>query len=208
MAFQSVAFVVLAIGTGCATPPPLDRVTIPGSAYDAAFDAAVETVRSKGWEPVIMDRRGGIIETSAVQTPSLLEPWAWKGTDAALATLNTLGNTRRRVRIEFSPTGPPPMTHDADAEIGSADLLGLHLDEDLMKRSGPIDARAWVWIERQYRPGRNLGSWTFKDTSWERPVIENAQWEHAPKRIAVPEGRDRGAERQLLAEISRRLSNS
>jgi len=99
------------------------------------------------------------------------------------------------------------MTHDADAEIGSADLLGLDLDEDLTERSGPIDARAWVWIERQYRPGRNLSSWTFKDTTWERPVIENAQWEQSPRRIAVPEGRDRGAERQLLAELTRRLSN-
>ena len=42
--------------------------------------------------------------------------------DRLAAALNTLGNTARKVRIEFSPAGGPPLAH-SDAE--TRDVVGV-----------------------------------------------------------------------------------
>ncbi len=202
--------IILLVGLvlpGCATPPAQDRVTLAAAHYDDAFDAAVETIRSHGWDLAIMDRRGGVIESEPRQSPSVLEPWALQTTDPDLAMLATLGDTTRRVRIEFSPAGPLPLADNADAQVPEADVLGLDLDEDLTTRTGDIDTRVWVWVERTYRPGRRLGTWTFQEDSWATEATEDPIWATSPKRVAVPEGRDRGAERLLLAEVTQRLAN-
>ena len=149
-----------------------------------------------------MDRRGGIIETDAIQTPSLLEPWAWQGTDRELAMLNTLGNTQRRVRIEFSPSSGQPLVHHRAETLPEPDLLGLAMEDDLTQSTGPIDARAWVWVERVYTPGRRLGSWSLGEASYEQPIVQDSQWEAVPNRIRVPDRRDRAAERRFLSEIA------
>ena len=152
-----------------------------------------------------MDRRGGVIETDAMQTPSLLEPWAWQGTDRDLALLNTLANTQRRIRIEFTPTRGTPLVRTPAQTLESPDLLGMAIGEDLTETRNPIDARVWVWVERTYRPGRNLSSWTLSKTSYERPLVNDPRWAHVPGRVSVPESRDRGAEHQLLAEVAQAI---
>jgi hypothetical protein len=198
----ALACTIVTAGTGCSSPAGPDRIILDHTHYEAAFDAAVEAIRARGLEPLIMDRRGGIIETDAIQTPSLLEPWAWQGTDRELAMLNTLGNTQRRVRIEFSPSSGQPLVQQRAQTLPEPDLLGLAMEPDLTTLKGPIDARAWVWVERTYTPGRRLGSWTLRETSYERPIVQDAQWEQVPSRITVPDRRDRAAERRFLSEIA------
>jgi len=178
---------------------------LDSSHYAAAFDAAVSAVRAHGLEPKVMDRRGGVIETDAIQTPSLLEPWAWQGTDRDLALLNTLANTRRRIRVEFTPSTGTPLARIPAETLESPDVLGMAIGEDLTETHKPIDARVWVWVERTYSPGRNLSSWTLSKTSYERPEVADPRWAHVPGRVIVPESRDRGAEQQLLAEVAQAI---
>ena len=213
MLAQVPKLVLLLVVTGltaCTSQPrPEDRaqVTIEAGHYSDAFDAAVAVIRSKGLEPTILDRRGGLIETRARQTASMLEPWTAGTSDPELAALNTLGNTARRVRIEFSPAAGPPLAHTDQGTLSEPDLLGLDLDTPLTATSGPVDVRAWVWVERVYKPGRNLGSWTLQTTSWERPLVDDPTWETTPSTVEVPESRDRDAEGLLLAEIAARLGH-
>jgi hypothetical protein len=202
---QTVLLLTVIIGTGCTAATGPSRLTIQPSEYTEAFDAAVSAVRSHGLEPRIMDRRSGVIETDAIQTPSLLEPWAWQGTDRDLALLNTLGNTQRRIRIEFSPSAGVPLARTPAQTLESPDLLGLTINEDLTHTDHPIDARVWVWVERTYRPGRKLSSWTLSKTTYERPEVNDAHWEQVSRRVVVPEARDRGAEQQLLSEVAQAI---
>lgn len=207
-ALQTVVLLALLSGTGCTTSSTgRDRLTLDASHYPEAFDAAVAAVRSHGLEPKVMDRRGGVIETDAIQTPSLLEPWAWQGTDRDLALLNTLANTQRRIRVEFTPARGTPLAKTTAETLESPDLLGMDMSEDLTKTNAPIDARVWIWIERTYRPGRNLSSWTLSKTSYEQPLVNDPRWEQVPRRVAVPEARDRGAEQQLLEEVAQALNH-
>ncbi|MCH2135272.1 MAG: hypothetical protein MK101_01670 [Phycisphaerales bacterium] len=196
---------ILATAAGCATRSGPDRLTVEPAKYSAAFDAAVAAVRAHGLEPRVMDRRGGVIETDAIQTPSLLEPWAWQGTDRDLALLNTLGNTRRRIRVEFTPSSGPPLARTPAQTLAEPDWLGMEVGEDLTRSDKPIDARVWVWVERTYRPGRNLGSWTLTASSYETPLVNDETWEQVPGRIVVPEARDRGAEQLLLSEVAKAI---
>lgn len=206
-AVQTVLLLAVISGAGCTTPSGPDRLTLDASHYGEAFDAAIAAVRAYGLEPKVMDRRGGVIETDAIQTPSLLEPWAWQGTDRNLALLNTLANTRRRIRVEFTPATGTPLARIPAETLKSPDVLGLDLREDLTKASTPIDARVWVWVERTYRPGRNLSSWTLSKTTYERPLVNDPQWEHVPGRVSVPEARDRGAEQMLLSEVKQAIDH-
>ena len=207
-ASQTVLLLALLSVTGCTTSSDgRDRLTLTANDYPEAFDAAVAAVRAHGLEPRVMDRRGGVIETDAIQTPSLLEPWAWQGTDRDLALLNTLGNTQRRIRVEFTPARGTPLARTSAETLESPDLLGMDMSEDLTETSGPIDARVWIWIERTYRPGRNLSSWTLSKTSYERRLANDPRWERVPGRVVVPEARDRGAEQLLLTEVAQAIDH-
>ena len=71
-----IACVGLLLGSlaGCATPvPPV--LAFDRADYERVFEAAMESAREDGLEPVVADRDLGVIETSPRTAGSVVEPW-------------------------------------------------------------------------------------------------------------------------------------
>ncbi len=198
---------VACVAGGCASSGP-DRLEIRGDQYDTAYDAALEATREVGMPAIVSDRAGGSIEGRPRLAGSVIEPWRVDNTSAEQWAASTLHKQRRRVRFEFLPldfTTPEP--------TGEGDLIGSPLPgsgADLGRTvqlagfSGPIEVRAWVWIEREQRPESRGSTWTRRGRTYTTNPLETVEPDDGTTRSAgvwTPVGRDVSMERRLLAEV-------
>lgn len=202
----------LALAAGCATHSQQERVmTVTAADYPAAFDAALAVADSHGLKPVVMDRSTGIIETGARGTGSLLQPWRQDNNGLADGLAQTINFQRRRMRVEFVPVGLSLPAPDIDGAIQPAAIPGSTRAEqrfDLTTNKGPVEMRAWVFLEREFRPNQRIGNWTLVQTRYSRDPLEApnpADQTTSMPGTWTPIGRDEAYERMVMAEIHERI---
>lgn len=213
--FRAVAFGLLVLMSalgGCSTAGP-DRLEITGPQYDAAYDAALEATRRAGMPAIVSDRAGGAIEGRPRLAGSVLEPWRVDNVSGEQWVESSLHKQRRRVRFEFLPidfASPEP--------AGEGVLLGPPLPgsgEDLVRTvdlggfDGPIEIRAWVWVEREQLPEVRRSTWTRRGRTYSTNPMETVEPDDGTTRssgVWTPVGRDAAMERRLLAEVKSALA--
>jgi hypothetical protein len=162
--------------------------------YGAAFDVAVAVARERGMPPAFVDRRAGVIETEPAVVGSLLEPWRDADDPFPRTVEATLHLERRHVRFEFRPA------HGGAAIPARPDVTGTTGPPvDLVTSGGPLELRAWAFVEQAHQPGLRRSAWSRRVST--RVVIPD---EPSGPRWA-PVTRDEALEARLLAEIARRL---
>lgn len=199
----------LSVLAGCATPSAPEVIVIERARYSEAFDAAVDALREVGMETALRDRDGGVIESQPHRAGGLGEPWRTDNSGLGQAAENTVATRRRRARLEFIATDFVP----PEPNLGAL-LLGPDLDSvagraaaPLDGPGGPIELRAWVYLEQSFTPGVRRFPWTFRLTTisidpqepidFNEGVVEYGYW--------TPIGRDEAYERRLMAEVERKL---
>ena len=198
---------IVFVTTGCASTGGPEVLTIDAADYERAFDVAMDATSDQGFQLVLRDRRSGVIETDPVIAESILEPWRHNGASFDETMDNTVHLQRRRARIEFRPAA------FADDEAGDPmqgpDLLGIDRPmTDLTATSeGPIEIRAWVWVERSYDSGRRRFAWTRNSTSSMKIIDPDTGMTTSSNRWA-PMSRDEAFERRLLARIQAQLEST
>ncbi len=199
-----IGFVLL--GTGCQSPKGPEVLTIQPDQYQEAFSTMVEMVRNRGWEPELMDRRSGVIESGPVQAGSIFEPWHLNTTEMSTIVENSLSQTRTRVRVEFRPQGQEVFARSNRDELTSPDYLGITDTPDLTQCISPMDLRVWVYIEHGHTPNIMRSTWSGRTTSRPRRNGYDSTWERPPAgTVWIPSSRDRTAEMRLLTAISESL---
>lgn len=205
----------LALG-GCLAAEGPRSITVTPGQYPQAFDAAIAAVRDHGFSPIVVDRTTGIIETDTRHAGTLLEPWRLDNDGIEQSAANTLVKTRRRMRVEFTPSGwvPPPLA--ADGTLPGPALPGSRTDLerfDLQSWSGPIEARVWVYLEKSAVPGIQLSS--YSGTLESRYVETRGEGSATPSDGSTrfqstwnPSGRDQAYERTIGIAIAEALSDS
>ncbi len=189
---------------GCAGSSGPEVLDIPGDRYEQAFDTAVSVVRSHGMQPVVRDRREGVIETDSVIAGTVLEPWYGNAADLSQGIENTLSQYRMKARFEFLPRG---FLESSGTGVGTGpDLLGVSMPlRDLANGSEPLELRVWVYRERKHTVGQRRSTWTRSAKSRANHVAGDPTWEETPGSFWTPVSRDEAAERRFLAEIARDL---
>lgn len=190
----------LAVGlTGCASSSGPAMLTIDSARYEKVFDTALEMMRREGMNPVVIDRRGGIIETEPRIAGSILEPWDRNNASYQQAMDNTLSFQRRRARFEFLPGRRSPVRFPTQRPIRPREAAGLTAQPvDLTSYEGDIDVLVTVTVERQYRPGQRRNTWSRRLTTQSAFVGPD---ENLPPNFWTPVIRDTAFERRLLARI-------
>ena len=201
---------VLAWGlAGCSAGSGPEIVIITPGQYQEAFSTTLELVRAQGWEPELMDRRSGVIETGPLQSGSLVEPWHLNTMDMATIVENTLSKTRTRVRVEFRPARTASLAHSDRTTVQHPEYLGQPDSVDLTKSTGPIDLRVWIYTEHGHIPNVMRSTWMPSLRATARQVDYNTTWERPPSgQIWIPTSRDRNAERRLLLNIEQTLQTN
>ena len=194
---------------GCTAHRGPEVITIAPGQYQEAFSTAVALVRANGWEPEIMDRRSGVIETGPFQTGSLFEPWHLNTEDMPTIVENTLSKTRTKVRIEFRPVNQSQLAQSGRSDIDAADFIGVEDMPDLSRTTTPLDLRAWVFIEHGHLPNIMRSTWHSSLKSTPRRTGYDLAWEQPPSgSFWIPTSRDRSAERKLLGRIEQALQTA
>jgi hypothetical protein len=198
--------VILGIG-GCSTTGP-DRLEIRGDQYDVAYDAALEATREAGMPAIVSDRAGGAIEGRPRLAGSILEPWRIDNSSADQWAASTLHKQRRRVRFEFLPIDFVTPEPTGEGELLGSPLPGSGADlgrtVQLAGFTGPIEVRAWVWIEREQRPEARGSTWSRLGRTYTTNPLDTVEPDDGTTRspgIWTPIGRDVAMERRLLAEV-------
>ncbi|MFO0873954.1 MAG: hypothetical protein U0575_08290 [Phycisphaerales bacterium] len=186
-------------------------ITIDRASYTEAFEAAVDTVRDAGMTTALRDREGGVIETEPLRAGTLIEPWRTDNSGISQASENTIDLRRRRVRFEFVSTGFAPPTVDPNERLLGPDLLAKRGSRDAgpLGGTGPIEVRAWVYLEQAHTPGMRRFTWTRRLTTRTinpQDPIDPAEGVLSTS-VWTPIGRDDAYERRLLAEFQRRLGS-
>ena len=197
---------------GCASSGP-DRLEIEGRQYTAAYDAALEATRRAGMPAIVSDRAGGAIEGRPRLAGSIVEPWRIDNTSGEQWIENSLHKQRRRVRFEFLPVDftnvepagedeliGPPLPGSGDDLMRTVDLVGF---------DGPIEVRAWVWVEREQEPDVQRSTWTRRGRTYATNPLETLEPDDGTTRSRgswTPVGRDVAMERRLLAEVQSSLA--
>ena len=92
---------IATIGGGCHSYTVRDHpASIPADQYDRAFNAAIETLRDKGFEIDREDYRFGRVVSRPLESPTIVEPWHTTNTTFSQMVENTL-NTQRRIASVF-----------------------------------------------------------------------------------------------------------
>ncbi len=152
-----------------------------------------------------MDRRSGVIESGAVQSGSLLEPWHLNTMDMATIVENTLSKTRTRVRLEFRPVATTALAHSERTNLRRPDFLGAAETADLTRSTEPLDLRVWIFVEHGHAPNVMRSTWLPQLSARPRRAGHDQTWETPPGPVWIPTSRDRNAERRLLAAIEEAL---
>ena len=205
----------LALGlAGCAAPPVPPVLAFDRADYDRVFDAAIESAREDGLEPVVADRGLGVIETTPRAAGSVVEPWRTDNDGFEEMLAHTVNFERRRARFEFVPQGfAAPVPDPQAAALGPA-IPGSDRAEqrfDLEKAGGRIELRAWVFVDRAFLPNQSFGRWTLGETRYSsdptqarRPddpgTVIDTQW--------TPIGRDEPYEQRLMRRIHQLMAEA
>ena len=206
---------LLAALAGCTSDGPAFLTVEPGG-YDRAFDLAVEAAREAGMTAMLRDRRGGIIETDARIAGSVLEPWRTDNDSFGQALENTMSFQRRRARFEFVPAGFIEPMIDPDAPLVGADpSSGVGPPFDLTEYDGPVELRAWVYVERAHRPGLRRSTWSRRQSEYvidpqqqDEPRVDNVGVRRGGRQTSwTPIDRDQAYERRLLAVVEDGMEN-
>jgi hypothetical protein len=193
---------------GCSSGGSADRLVIAPDRYSDAFDAASSVVRDLGLPPELRSRRAGIIETTPVRAPSVLEPWASDGSRLARRWEGTVSQQRRRARIEFAQVDarPPAAPRDEAEPLRGPDVLGLADDvPNLIDGTSDLELRVWVFVERAHHPGVRRSTWSRQLTS-RSTITPPRSDEPLPATFWTPVARDQALEQRIVAEIERRLA--
>lgn len=196
---------------GCASSVGPDVVAVESGRYSEAFDAAVEAARRDGLQPVLRDRRAGVIETDTRTAGSVLEPWRIDNASFAQGLENTVGLQRRRARFEVVPAGfSPTVTEAHDESANASDPLMAH-DIDLSVNGGQLELRVWVYIERANAPGVRRGTWTRHSTTTTTTDLESRAGDGARSArenstVWHTVARDTAYERRLLERVQNLLA--
>ena len=191
---------------GCSGIHGPEILTIEPQEYQEAFSTAVELVRDRGWEPELMDRRSGVIESGPTQSGSLIDPWRLNTMDMSTIVENTLSKTRTRVRVEFRPVRAAGLAHSERADLRRPDYLGAAETTDLTTAAEPLDLRVWVFVEHGHSPNVMRSTWASTLSAKPRRVGHDRVWEQPPAgTLWIPTSRDRNAERGLLSAIQEAL---
>ncbi len=192
---------------GCAAPSVPPVLAFDRADYERVFEAAIESAREDGLEPVVADRDLGVIETTPRTAGSLVEPWRTDNADVEEMVAHTVNFERRRARFEFVPEGfavpaPDPQGPSVGPAIPGSDRAEQRFD--LMKAGGRIELRAWVYVDRAFLPNQSFGRWTLGETRYSTDPTQarrpddpataiNTQW--------TPIGRDEPYEQRLMQRI-------
>ncbi len=182
-----------------------DVIVIDSQNYAAVFDAAVSAADADGMKPVLLDRRGGIIETSPVVAGSFLEPWKPESSTARQGLENTLALQRRTARFEFVPVTTEIETIEETDELVGPNLLsesGL----DLTMYEGPIELRVWVYVDRKYTQGIRRGTWSLRSEIITKVLPAEEPWEQVQGSFWTPITRDVAREKMLLAGVQEQIN--
>ena len=198
---------------GCAAPSVPPVLAFDRADYERVFEAAIESAREDGLEPVVADRDLGVIETAPRTAGSLVEPWRTDNADVEEMVAHTVNFERRRARFEFVPEGfavpaPDPQGPSVGPAIPGSDRAEQRFD--LMKAGGRIELRAWVFVDRAFLPNQSFGRWTLGETRYSTDPTQarrpddpataiNTQW--------TPIGRDEPYEQRLMQRIQALLAD-
>ena len=190
---------LLGLNWGCAGAQGPEVLSIPSGQYEVAFDTALEVARSHGMQPVLRDRRTGVIETEPVIAGTIFEPWYQDTADFAQGIDNTLSQYRMKARFEFMPVG---LLADSESDA-SQDLLGIASPPvDLTNDDQPVELRVQVFRERRHTVGQRRHTWSRRMNSRALHGVDDETWESEHTVFWTPESRDDAAERRLLAEVA------
>ena len=186
--------------------------TFDRAEYDRVFDAALESAREDGLDPVVVDRELGVIETAPRTAGSVVEPWRTDnaGFDDMLA--HTVNFERRRARFEFMPEGfaapvPEPSQPSRGPAVPGSDAAEGRFG--LLESKGRIERRTWVFVDRSFRPNQSFGRWTLGETRYSTDPTQARQPGDDATQIATectPIGRDVPYEQRLMRRIGELLA--
>jgi len=202
----AVALLLAGLLGGCrADPNGPTVIRIAAEEYDAAFETALEVSDEHRFQATLRDRRNGVIETDAVISPSIFEPWKALAYSPAQVLENTANLQRRWARWEFTAVRFDPQAEQRRPSAGP-DLLGLDDQPvDLTGTDDPIELRVSVFVERSHEPGRRPEVWTTSDTS-RTIIIDPATGKPVERGYWVPVARDQRLERRLLGALQAQLN--
>lgn len=200
------AFLAAVLLAGCSAAPDGPTVlVIEPDQYAEAFEAVLAASDKHGFEPMLRDRRRGIIETRPVVSPSMFEPWKTGPYSSEQIAANTANLQRRRLRWEFAPRDIPIAPDNG--ESGTRDLLELrHNPVDLTNTDLAIELRVAVFIERAHSPGTRPSVWTTSDAT-QAVVIDPETGSPVERSFWTPIARDERYERLLLAALQQQLAS-
>ena len=210
-----IACIGLLLGSlaGCATPAP-PVLAFDRADYERVFEAAMESAREDGLEPVVADRDLGVIETSPRTAGSVVEPWRTDNSGVEEMLAHTVNLERRRARFEFVPEGfaapvPDPQSPSLGPAIPGSDRAEQRFD--LVKAGGRIELRAWVFVDRAFLPNQSFGRWTLGETRYSTDPTQVRKPDDPGTAIDTqwtPIGRDEPYEQRLMQRIHELLAKA
>ena len=198
---------------GCASPVP-PALAFDRADYERVFEAAMESAREDGLEPVVADRDLGVIETSPRTAGSVVEPWRTDSSGIEEMLAHTVNLERRRARFEFVPEGfaapvPEPQSRSLGPAIPGSDRAEQRFD--LAKAGGRIELRTWVFVDRAFLPNQSFGRWTLGETRYSTDPTQARRPDDPGTAIDTrwtPIGRDEPYEQRLNRRIHELLSKA
>ena len=192
--------------TSCSTAKGPDVVVLTSQSYALAFDAAIQSAKEEGFQPVFLDRRSGTISTKPLIGGSILEPWKPKGSNPRQSLENTLALQRRTAKFEFVPVTAPTGDNYVSTQLSGPDLLAPST-MDLTTYDGSVELRVWVFVDRHYTQGKQVSTSSFRGANVSKTLSANDNWEQIPESFWTPIARDVSKERTLLKHVEQSLKH-
>ena len=213
---MAMSVVFVAVIGGCASDRGGHPMEIASRDYARAFDAACAASTKQGMPPLVEDRAGGIIESRPRLSGSLFEPWRIDNASLGQFTENTINKQRRRVRFEFLPIDFRPPEPTGEETLVGPVVPGSTIDEarsiNLLSHDGEIEVRVWVYVEREFIPNLQRGTWSRVGRSYAsnplefEPSIDDGTTRTSGRWSSV--GRDQDMEQRLLAQMELALQRT
>lgn len=150
--------IVMVVGqsvlVGCGQRPVAPSFELSSDEYSAAFDAALDVLRERGFELDRVDARAGVITTAPRASAGLATPWIPHSPTLMDAADTTLHPDRRMALVSFTP-------------IGASEP-----EADLREQEGELLVTVEVPRLRLRRVGRHLDSTAIRFANWWRDPDE------------------------------------